>query len=138
MSFELNIKTAEDLAAEADAKEKAQFGARVNAERERRLSAGVTVSVTGYGPIPVQGRPADQTNMIALSDTAKDLAAAGITAPVIPFRDRDNAVHNLTPQQVVELTRKAKETAAAIYAASWALKDADTIAADFADDAYWP
>lgn len=38
---------------------------QVNAERNRRINAGVTVSVTGYGDIPVQGREEDRINMLA-------------------------------------------------------------------------
>ena len=71
--------------------------AEINAERDRRIDAGVTVSVTGYGDIPVQGREEDRINTLALKDTARDLIAAGITDPIVPFRDADNVLHLLTP-----------------------------------------
>lgn len=111
---------------------------QVDAERDRRLAAGVTVDVEGYGPVPVQGRQVDQTNLLALKDTARDLIAASITAPVIEFRDGANVMHSLTPAQMVDLANKGKAAAAEIYAAAWALKDNPPIPADYAADAYWP
>lgn len=110
----------------------------INAERERRLIAGVTISVNGYGDIPLQGRPADQINLLALKDTARDLDAAGVTAAVIPFRDADNVTHMLTPDQMMELADSGKTAASAIYQASWAIKARNDLATiDIADDQYW-
>lgn len=128
------IITAEDKAAtEQEARR-----AGVNAERDRRINAGATISVTGYGDIPVQGRPGDQINLIALGDTAKELAAAGQTGAVIPFRDTNNVVHDLTPDQVIEMVATAKQHVSAIYAASWALKDAESVPIDYDNDQHWP
>jgi len=110
----------------------------VNTERTRRLELGTTINVTGYGLIPVQGRDQDQITILALENSARDLQAAGITDPVIPFRDRDNGDHILTPSQVLELMRKAKTFAQTVYQASWVLKDADPVPEDYTDDKYWP
>ena len=134
MTFSLNIKTAEDLAAE----DQERLAAQVTAECDRRLAAGTVVTVTGYGDIPVQGRQKDQINLMALEATAKDLIAAGVTGPILDFRDGANVHHKLTPAQFVEMARKGKEAASAIYATSWALKDSGDIPADFADDVHWP
>ncbi len=111
---------------------------KVNQERDRRIEAGAVVTIEGYGDLPLQGRAVDQMNLMALAATAKDMADAGVTAAVIPFRDAANAMHSLTPAQFLDLSRQGKEAAAAIYAASWALKDGAEIPADFADDAHWP
>ncbi len=132
--FKLNVKTAADLAAE----DQGRLAAAVTTERDRRIMQGALVSVTGLGDIPVQGRPVDQVNLMALADTARDLIAAGVTGAVIPFRDGDNVLHDLTPAQMLEVSRQGKEAAAAIYAASWALKDSGAIPADFAADHHWP
>lgn len=115
----------------------------VNRERDRRLAAGVTVNVTGYGDIPVQGGPGDQINMLALGATAQELIGAGVTAAVVPFRDAVNTMHDLTPDQVADMVRKAKEAASAIYAVSWAMKDGTGdftggIPADYTADTHWP
>ncbi|TYB83978.1 DUF4376 domain-containing protein [Oceaniovalibus sp. ACAM 378] len=124
----------EDKAAQVQEKRRAG----VNGERDRRLADGATVTIAGYGDVPVQGRTGDQINLIAVADTARELIAAGYTTVAIPFRDGDNVVHGLTPSQVLEMARKGKEAAAAIYSASWALKDAEAVPAEFADDIHWP
>lgn len=132
------IAALDAAAAEAETRRVAGIPAKVNAERERRLSAGVTISVTDYGDIPLQGRPADQINLLALKDTARDLDAAGVTAAVIPFRDADNTTHMLTPDQMMELADKGKTAASAIYQASWTIKARNDLATiDITDDQYW-
>jgi len=114
----------------------------VNRERDRRLLAGVTVTVTGYGDIPMQGRPQDQINTLALKDTARDLQAANVKAPVIPFRDALNVLHMLTPTQVIELANAGKAAASAIYQTAWAMKDGAApfeagIPDNFDNDIHW-
>lgn len=121
----------------------AALHAEINDERDRRINAGVTVSVTGYGDIPVQGREEDRINTLALKDTARDLIAAGITDPIVPFRDADNVLHLLTPAQTAELADKGKTAAAAIYQVAWAMKDGTApfeagIPDDITDDQWWP
>lgn len=112
--------------------------AEVDAERDRRMVAGVTVEVSGYGPIPLRGGAADQTILLALKDTARDLIAEGVTDPVLIFRDAQNAMHQLTPGQMAELADAGKQYVSDVYEASWALKDAAPIPLDFASDAHWP
>ena len=128
----------EAIATAAEAARIAAIPAQVNAERERRLIEGVTVNVSGYGDIPLQGRDQDQINLLALKDTARDLSAAGVTTAIIPFRDADNVTHTLTPAQVIELANKGKTAASAIYQASWAIKARNDLATiDITDDQYW-
>ncbi|WP_422028181.1 hypothetical protein [Roseovarius sp.] len=115
----------------------------VNVERDRRVAAGTTVAVTGYGDVPVQGGVSDQINMIALDATAKSLKASGETGAIIPFRDAVDIMHDLTPDQMIELVAKSKQVATAIYAVSWDMKDGTGdftggIPTDFTDDSYWP
>lgn len=134
-----NIDFSQMVTADAKAANRqAELRAAVTAERDRRLYTGITVSVTGYGAVPLQGRPADQVNLLALESSARDLVEAGITAPAIPFRDADNAMHMLTPAQVLEMAGKGKTAASTIYAAAWALKDGGAIPEDYADDEHWP
>lgn len=111
---------------------------RVNIERDRRIMAGTTADVEGIGPVPLQGRPQDQLNMLALKDTARDLQVAGVTSAVIPFRDGANVEHMLTAEQMVQITDQGKQHITAIYQAAWALKAMDPIPADYADDQWWP
>jgi len=111
---------------------------KVNNHRDLLIQEGLTVSLTGYGEVPVMGRPEDRVNILALSDTAQDMADANKTSAKIPFRGADNTMHQLTPSQVQELTRKVKEYAQAVYSASWDLKDNPPIPDDYADPKYWP
>jgi hypothetical protein len=110
----------------------------VDAEIERRLRMGTGIAVTGIGDIPVQGRDRDMTIFPNLRDSAKELQEAGITAAVLPFRDRDNVTHMLTPTQMLELVSGARMAAQALYSAMWDLKDANPIPQDYTDDSYWP
>ena len=114
----------------------------VTAERDRRLEAGVTVTVTGYGAIPMQGRAQDMINTLSLKDTARDLKAANITAAIIPFRDADNTLHSLTADQVIEMVNAGKQKASLIYQTAWDMKDGTGdftggIPADYTDSSYW-
>lgn len=111
---------------------------QVNTERTRRLEAGTVIDISGYGPVAVQGRDQDQITILALETSARDLMAAGVVDPVVPFRDRDNVQHMLTPSQTVDLMRKAKSFAQLIYQSSWDLKDGDPIPQDYTDDKHWP
>lgn len=128
------IITAEDKAAV----EQAARRALVDAERDRRLVAGATVTVAGYGDIPVQGRERDMVVYASLELTAMQMDAAGVTTAALPFRDRDNGQHLLTPAQMLDLMAQAKTAAQAIYAAAWNLKDGAPIPADVTDDTLWP
>lgn len=115
----------------------------VTAERDRRLKAGVVVTVTGYGDIPMQGRSQDMINTLSLKDTARDLKAAGITAAIIPFRDANNTLHSLTADQVIEMVNAGKMKASQIYQVAWDMKDGTGdftggIPDDFTDDKWWP
>ena len=117
--------------------------AAINAERDRRLANGAVVTLPDYGDIPLQGRPHDQINLIALKDTARDLADAGVTTPVVPFRDAENNMHLLTPAQMIAVASAGKSAAGAIYATSFAMKDGTApfeagIPDDVTDDQWWP
>lgn len=113
-------------------------GDQINVERDRRISAGTTVNVTGYGDIPLQGGERDQTNLLGLVTAAQVRLAGGDTATLTKFRDAENVDHMLTPMQVIEMWSKGAAWISANYDASWALKAMDPIPADFADDSYWP
>jgi hypothetical protein len=110
----------------------------INAERERRIASGATVTVTGAGDIPVQGRDVDVRNLQGLGLAALARVSAGDTVTITTFRDADNVDHELTPPQVLELVQKASAVAEAIIAASWAIKAMDPMPADVSDDGLWP
>lgn len=109
----------------------------IDAERDRRLAAGAVVNVSGYGDVAIQGRQIDIAIYTNLAVRASALIQAGDDTPMA-FRDRDNVMHSLTPAQMAELMTRAGAAADAIYASAWALKDADPIPQDYADDENWP
>jgi hypothetical protein len=71
----------------------------------------------------VQLRPRDQSNINGLVTGAQVQLAAGAADPM-PFRDRENVTHSLTPQQVVAMGAQALAFVSAMYTAAWAHKDA--------------
>lgn len=118
--------TAEAKAAQAAAAKHAA----INAEREHRIAAGATVTVTGAGAIPVQGREVDVRNLQGLGLAALARVSAGDTTTVTTFRDAANVDHELTPPQVLELVQGAASAAQAIIQASWAIKAMDPLPED--------
>lgn len=116
---------------------------QVNAERDRRILAGTTFSVTGYGDVPLTGRTFDIQVYEAQRARAREAQAAGITDPIFVLRDATNTNHLLTADQVVELVDKAGAWLQATMAVAWAMKDGDApfeagTPADFDDGGYWP
>ena len=132
-------KTAEELAAD---KERV-FG-EINAEREKRLAAGSAFTVEGIvDPIPLQGRPFDQTVYLALLTRAGGFKSAGVTTPVLTLRDAADTIHELTPDQMISLVSQAMTWFESVMAASWAMKDGTTpfeagVPNDLTDDTHWP
>lgn len=110
---------------------------QVSIERDRRIAAGAVVSIPDYGDVPVQGGGSHDRNMQALGQVALARTGAGDMTTVTYFRDALNVMHALTPPQVMALWLGAVAATEAIYTASWALKDADVIPADYALDQYW-
>ena len=118
-------------------------GDEINAERDRRIEAGATFVVTGYGPIPLQGRLKDQINLQARLIAAQGAKAMGITDPVLVLRDAADINHMLTPDQTIELVSKGVAWIETVMMRSWDMKDGvapfeDGPPYDYTDDAYWP
>ncbi|MBK3746073.1 DUF4376 domain-containing protein [Paraburkholderia aspalathi] len=114
------------------------IGEQISAERDRRIAAGAIVTIPDYGDVPIQGGGGHDRNMQALGQVALARIGSGDTTTITNFRDALNVMHELTPLQVQALWAGAVAATEAIYAASWVLKDAEIIPADFADDRYWP
>lgn len=109
----------------------------VNIERERRISAGVNVTVDGAGTFMVDSDPVSQRNIQGLGSVATLRVVQGDTTP-ITFRDATNTDRDLTPAQVLSMAMQVAAKSSAIYAASWAIKALSSIPDDFAADYRWP
>jgi len=132
-------KTADELAEYKD-----RLFSQINTERERRLAAGSSFTVEGVtDPIPLQGRPFDQTVYLALLTRAGGLKSAGVTTPALTLRDGADTIHELTPDQMLSLISQSMTWFESVMATSWAMKDGAApfeagIPADFTDDTHWP
>lgn len=112
--------------------------AEVDAEHDRRALVGRVFNLAGYGDVALEGSLRTQTVLLALKDTARDLVASGVLAPVLFLTDRDNVDHYLTPAQMMELVDAGKAYMQALHEAKRTIKAMDPIPSDYADDARWP
>lgn len=112
--------------------------ADVNAERDRRIIAGATITVIGLGSIPIQGGDKHERNLSGLAQAASLRLMSNDNTTVTVFRDAINVNHDMLPFQVIELWQKAAGYVSELYQASWAIKELDPIPLDFDDDSRWP
>lgn len=114
----------------------------IDAERDRRIAAGFIFQSKGY-----QSRPEDRENMAGASLAA--LAAMGNGALPGDYRwhggdsdfvwiAEDNSLTLMDAQTMFALGQTAMAHKQAHIFAARALKDADPIPADYADDIHWP
>jgi len=118
-------------------------GLMVNAERDRRINAGSTFTVAGYGSVFLTGRERDQIVLTSRLVAAQGMKAAGVTAPSLIIRGGDNINHLLTPDQMIELVQLGASWIEDTMKVSWDMKDATGafpagIPEDYANDIYWP
>lgn len=118
----------------------------LNSHVDIRIEAGTvfTINADGGGTrdIPLTGRAADQSVYLAQLIRAQGLKAAGVTAPVMVLRDRDNATQSLTPDEMMELVAQAMSWVEATRLKAWNMKDGvapyqDGVPLDYKDDSHW-
>ena len=116
----------------------------VTTERERRLEYGAAFTVAGVAdPIPLQGRPLDQTVYLALLMRAQGFKAAGVTTAALNVRAGNDVIFTLTPDQMMSLVMQSMTWFESVMAISWAMKDSTGaftggIPTDYTDNAHWP
>lgn len=137
MTFTLNIKTAEDFEAE----EYARRPELVNAERDRRIDGQFTFNGKAY-----QSRPEDRENMAGAATSALAAIMKGAEPGDLRWHggesdftwiSADNTLVPMDAPTMFALGQAAMEHKQRHIFAARALKDGDTIPADFADDKYW-
>lgn len=109
----------------------------VNVKRAELLAEGTDVVVTGYGVVALQGRPDDQTLIQGLAFGAQLRVSLGDLATQMPFLDRQNILHLLTPIQMIEVWRKGAAFVSAVYEQSWVIKKMDPVLTDLEDANVW-
>lgn len=118
-------------------------GEEINAERDRRIAEGKTFNVSGHGDVVLQGRIQDQMVLQARLNAALMKKAAGSTAADLFIRDKNNVIHYLTPDQMIELVSEGIDWIEETMQVSWAMKDATTpftagAPFDYTEDHHWP
>lgn len=114
----------------------------IDAERDRRVAAGFT-----FGGVTYQSRDEDRENITGTSLAA--LAAIGGGATVGDYRwhggasdfqwiAADNSLTTMDAQTMFAFGQAAMAHKQAHIFAARALKDADPIPADYADNSWWP
>jgi len=103
----------------------------VTKEREKKILEGAT-----FGKIRLVGNDETIRNLNTLALGAlirKTLGSKDITY----YRDADNIIHELAPDEVLELWSQATAYMEKLYKKSWELKDGEAVPADFKDEKYW-
>lgn len=115
---------------------------QIDAERDHRIAAGFTFGGTFY-----QSRPEDRENIMGASTAALGAMMQGAQAGDYRWHGgdsdfmwiaADNSTHVMDAQTVYAFGLAAMEHKTAHIFAGRAVKDADPIPADYADNGYWP
>jgi hypothetical protein len=111
----------------------------VNEERERRIRAGQTVTLSNGTTLTAQTRDeADFRNLNGLVSKAIIYTMMQNTEAVMTFCDADNVRHELTPDLVIELGSLVGARVDNLYKKSWAIKDDPKgIATNYKDESLW-
>ncbi len=136
VNFETHIFDGNDLPVQRETprlRPEVELAIEINRERNRRVEEG-----REFFGVWVTGRDKDQTVMLGLKDTARDLKDAGINAAVLPFKDGKNIEHMLTADEFIAIHNAGKQFVTSVYQASWALKLMNPIPQDTGNDEYWP
>lgn len=133
--------TAEELATASEA-ERASLQIAIDAERDQRIAAGFT-----FGGKLYQSRPEDRENIsgAALAALAAQIGGA-LTGDLrwhgggsdFVWIAADNSLTPMDAQTMFSFGQAAMAHKQAHIFAARALKDAEPIPADYAEDSYWP
>jgi hypothetical protein len=99
--------------------------AAIDALRDAKNAEGVPYTFPDGQAGTIQTRDIiDARNIQANAAAATVLAQQGVTDPVMMFRDQEDRIHYLTPQQMLDMGLAVMARGQAIYATSWTHKDA--------------
>lgn len=130
------VEALEARAAADEARRIAELPAKVNAERDRRIAAGMAVTVS-VGTFNVQTDPKSREIIAGLSQVGLIRNVSSDTTTTI-FRDADNIEWTLTPADLVSMGMQVAAMVDSVYKASWTIKARPDLAdIDIADDQYW-
>ena len=111
--------------------------ADVNTERDRRILLGTSINLPSGTIVSVAGDAETTRNLQGLAVAAQARIAIG-DSTTTPYRDENNVIHNLSPQEIFMLWSLGSAFVSGLYQASWALKDATGgIPHDYQEDHHW-
>lgn len=111
---------------------------QINNHREKLIVSGCNVSIANVGTVYVTGTQEDVRNVAGLGQGAIVRIMTG-DETTVDFRDGNNNMFTLTPQQMLELWQKSAGYISAIYQSSWNIKEMDPIPTDYiSNTSYWP
>ena len=94
----------------------------VNAERDRRLIAGAPITLSGGRTFTMQTRDdRDLGNITGRESKAQRLNQRSDPGP-IRVRDADNVIHDLTPDEVIDMAEQVHDHQERLYFAGYAVK----------------
>jgi len=114
----------------------------INAERDRRIAAGVNFNGKTF-----QSDPASIENIGNVATAALSYIVSGGSpdemywqSPDVPFAwlAEDNTLMPMTPQMMIEFGNATLAHKSAIIFAARALKDMNPLPVDYTDDKWWP
>jgi hypothetical protein len=114
----------------------------IDAERDRRIDAGVTVNGTRF-----QTRPADRENVAGATQLATLAVMAGAQAGDLRWHGgesdfawiaEDNSIVTMDAQTVIAFGQAVAAHKSSHIFAARSLKDSDPIPSDYTSDTYWP
>jgi hypothetical protein len=114
----------------------------IDAERDRRIDAGVTIDGTRF-----QTRPADRENVAGATQLATLAVMGGAQAGDLRWHGggsdfawiaEDNSTIPMDAQTVIAFGQAVAAMKSAHIFAARSLKDSDPIPADYTSDTYWP
>lgn len=120
----------------------AELQSAIDAERDRRISAGFT-----FNGVLFQSRPEDRENIMGAATAALGAMMAGAQPGDYRWHGgssdfvwiaADNSEHQMDAQTVYAFGQAALAHKQAHIFAARAVKDSDPIPTDFTDDSYWP
>jgi hypothetical protein len=130
------------LSAAALARLRARTQDAVDAERDRRIDAGVTIDGTRF-----QTRPADRENVAGATQLATLAVMGGAQAGDLRWHGggsdfawiaEDNSIVTMDAPTVIAFGQAVAAHKSAHIFAARALKDADPIPADYTSSEHWP
>ena len=109
----------------------------VSEERDRRIAAGISVTVSNT-TFTVQTRDeVDFRNVNGLVSKGILLVSTGDVITTVPFRDLDNVEHELTATDLISMGEQVAANVTKIYQYAWYLKSLDPVPETYNSDQWW-